>query len=80
MLDETFEKINEILNRQINILPCPICGYDIRIVENDSDYLNWFTFECENSECGFSYHPSNNEFKRNEDKFQKNYILNHCIE
>jgi len=81
-MQETFDKIYEILNKQIPIKPCPICGSEISITENESDSpWIWFTFCCDNSDCGFSYHPRDNDFyPKTSDQFQKNLIINNCIE
>lgn len=75
-MQETIDKINEILNKRIPIKPCPICGSEISIIENETD-SSWvyFDFCCDNSDCGFSYSPLDNDFYYNSfSKYRKSKI------
>lgn len=58
--EETFNKINSILNKVPEILPCPFCGSSIemRWDDNSDCYDEWLSFHCSSHDCGFSYNPS----------------------
>lgn len=78
---ETFSRIDAILNKVPEILPCPICGSSIDMRWDDSsDYGEYLDFYCSLMDCGFSYHPTNNfwHYKRNSIE-QKRSIERNCI-
>jgi hypothetical protein len=82
--EETFNRIDSILNKVPEILPCPFCGNSVDMWWDDSgDYSDETPyFQCSSRECGFMYHPQQNynwNHKRNSIE-QKRTIERHCVE
>lgn len=79
---ETFNRIDAILNKVPEILPCPICGSSIDIRWDDSsDYYEYVEFYCSSSNCGFSYNPTckSSLSNKNVSIEQKRSIERNCI-
>lgn len=81
---ETFNRIDAILNKVPEILPCPICGNSIEMKwDNSSDYGNEsLEFFCSSRSCGFYYNPqcvNSWHYKKNSIE-QKRTIERNCIQ
>ena len=79
---ETFSRIESILNKVPEILPCPIRGSSIDMRWDDSsDYYEYVEFYCSSSNCGFSYNPTckSSLSNKNVSIEQKRSIERNCI-
>lgn len=67
---ETFSRIDSILNKVPEILPCPICGNSVNMNWDDSSdgWDEYLEFICSSDNCGFMYYPQSGNYwntKRN---------------
>lgn len=78
---ETFSRIDSILNKVPEILPCPICGNSVNMnwdSNNDSYYEN-LSFQCSSYDCGFSYGIESNWSRKQNSIEQKITIERRAI-
>lgn len=82
--EETFNRINSILNKIPEILPCPFCGSSVEMRwDGSSDSSSeWLTFLCSSNDCGFMYYPRNlSLWNRKQNSIeQKRSIERNCIQ
>ena len=67
---ETFNRINSVLNKVPEILPCPICGSSVNMNWDDTSdsWDEFLQFSCSSNNCGFIYYPQSGNYwntKRN---------------
>lgn len=78
---ETFNRINDILNKVPEILPCPICGSSVNMNwDNSSDsYYENLSFDCSSHGCGFVYFIESNWSRKQNSIEQKRTIERNAI-
>ena len=79
---ETFSRIDSILNKVPEILPCPICGSSVNMnwdASSDSYYEN-LSFQCSSYDCGFTYGVDQSWSRKQNSIEQKRTIERNCIQ